>query len=149
MNRNPIALTMISLSLAASVAAGQEYRNTTVTPASSGAFREQVKDSQPFTHVARVPADFNKGTIRFEGAKMVRVPTRIAYTMNSTYLFHCPPGPKRINRRDRKACQPGLSYLGCTAVIGSGPHWLRNSVGSPAGPGTKVLSMQGIELRYS
>jgi hypothetical protein len=67
MNRNAIAFTLVTLSLASGIALGQE----------SG--------KQPFTHVAWIPADSDTGTIRFETAKLVQVPTRIAYVMNSTY----------------------------------------------------------------
>lgn len=74
MIRNTIAFTFLTLSLAAGIASGQESRHTTIT-----------QDLQPFTHLARIPADSGKDTIRFEGAKMVRVPTRIASTMDPAY----------------------------------------------------------------
>ena len=72
MIRNTIAFTFFTLSLAAGIASGQVTRGTTIT-----------QDLQPFTHLARIPADSAK--IRFEGAKMVKVPTRIASTMDPAY----------------------------------------------------------------
>jgi hypothetical protein len=80
MNRNTIA-TIITLSLATGIALGGESNNTTVTlPAGSGGSSVQIKDSQPFTHLAQIPADADNGTLRGERAKAVQVPTRIAYT---------------------------------------------------------------------
>ena len=74
MLRNTIAFTLLTLSLVAGIASGQETRDTTIT-----------QDLQPFTHLARIPADSGEDTIRFEGAKMVRIPTRIASTMDPAY----------------------------------------------------------------
>jgi hypothetical protein len=71
MNRNAIGVTLISLSLASGIVLGQDSN-------------DQI-ELRPFTHVARIPADSDTGTIRFETAKLVQVPTRIAYVMNSTY----------------------------------------------------------------
>lgn len=86
MNRNTIAVTIITLSFATGIALGGESNNTTVTlPAGSGGSGVQIKDSQPFTHLAQIPADANKGTIRFERVKVVKVPTRITYTMDPSY----------------------------------------------------------------
>jgi hypothetical protein len=83
MIRNVIAFTLITLPLATGISLGQEFRNTTATLAArSDASRVQVKELQPFTHLAQIPADSEKGTIRFEGAKIVQVPTRITYTMD-------------------------------------------------------------------
>jgi hypothetical protein len=62
----PIASALITLSLVAAAAHGQE----TV---------------QSFTHVARIPADFDTSSIRFQKAKMVRIPATIAYTTNAEY----------------------------------------------------------------
>ena len=74
MIRNTIAFTLLTLSLAAGIASGQETRGTTTT-----------RDLRPFTHLARIPADSGKDTIRFEGAKVVRVTARIASTMDPAY----------------------------------------------------------------
>jgi hypothetical protein len=71
MNRNAIGVTLISLSLASGIVLGQDSN-------------DQI-ELRPFTHVARIPADSDTGTIRFETAKLVLVPTRIAYVLNSTY----------------------------------------------------------------
>jgi hypothetical protein len=60
------ALTILTLSLAAGVAQGQETL-------------------QPFTHVARIPAGFDTGSIRFQTAKMVRIPATLVYTTNPEY----------------------------------------------------------------
>jgi hypothetical protein len=59
-------LTFVSLNIAASVARGEE-------------------PLQSFTHVAQIPADFDTGSIRFQKAKMVRIPTTIEYTTNLEY----------------------------------------------------------------
>jgi hypothetical protein len=72
--RNTLAFTLLTLSLAAAIASGQETRDTTIT-----------QDFEPFTHLARILADSGKDTIRFEGAKMVRVRTRIASRMDPAY----------------------------------------------------------------
>jgi hypothetical protein len=60
------ALTLVTLNLVAGAARGDE-------------------PLQPFTYVARIPADSDTGTIRFQKAKMVQVPTTIAYTTNPKY----------------------------------------------------------------
>jgi hypothetical protein len=85
MNRNTIAYTIITLNLAASIALGEESGTTVTLPAGSGGSSVQIRDSQPFTHLAQIPADADKGTIRFERAKVVQVPTRITYTMDPSY----------------------------------------------------------------
>jgi hypothetical protein len=63
MKRIGSALTLVTLSLAAGAARGQE-------------------NLQSFTHVARIPADSDTGSIRFQKAKMVRIPTTITSTTN-------------------------------------------------------------------
>ena len=86
MNRNIIAVVTITLSFAASVALGGEPSNGTVAlSAQSSGPSVQTKDSQPFTHLAQIPADSDKSTIKFQSAKIVHVPTRITYTMNYRY----------------------------------------------------------------
>ena len=85
MNRNTIALAMITLGLAASIALARESTNIIVTPPARSGASVQIRDLQPFTHLAQIPADSEKGTIRFETANMVQVPTRITYTMNPSY----------------------------------------------------------------
>ena len=86
MNRNAIGLTLISLTLACGIVLGQDSNDSTFgLIAKSSASTAQEIELQPFTHVARIPADSDKGTIRFEKAKMVQVPTRIAYTINPSY----------------------------------------------------------------
>ncbi len=86
MNRNTICFTIITLSLATGIALGGESNNTTIAlPAGSGGSSVQIKDSQPFTHLVQIPANADKGTIGFERAKVVQVPTRITYTMDPSY----------------------------------------------------------------
>jgi hypothetical protein len=86
MNRNAIGLTLISLALASGIVLGRDSNDSTIgLIAKSSASTAQEIDLQPFTHVARIPADSDTGTIRFEKAKMVQVPTRIAYTINPSY----------------------------------------------------------------
>jgi hypothetical protein len=86
MNRNTIASAMITMSFAASIALGEEFNNTTVTlPAGSGASSVKTRNSQPFTHLAQIPADSDKNTIKFQSAKIVQVSTPISYTLNPSY----------------------------------------------------------------
>jgi len=86
MNRNAIGFIFISLTLASGIVLGQDSNDSTITlSAKSSASTAQEIELQPFTHVARIPADSDTGTIRFETVKLVQVPTRIAYVMNSTY----------------------------------------------------------------
>jgi hypothetical protein len=66
MKRIAFALTLVTLNLAAGAARGEETL-------------------QPFTHVALIPADSDTGSIRFQKAKMVQIPTTIAYTTNPQY----------------------------------------------------------------
>lgn len=85
MNRNAIGLTLISLTLASGIVLGQDSSGPTISLfAKSSASTAQEIELQPFTHVARIPADSDTGTIRFENANMVKVPTRIAYVIDST-----------------------------------------------------------------
>lgn len=65
-NRFASALTLVTLNLAAGAARAEE-------PLLS------------FTHVARIPAGSDTGSIRFEKAKMVRIPTTVAYAGDSQY----------------------------------------------------------------
>jgi hypothetical protein len=121
MIRKAIAFTLITLPLATGIALGQESRNTTATLAArSDASRVQVKELQPFTHVAQIPADSDKGTIRFEGAKIVQVPTRITYTMDPRYCeevaFRDPGGsmycPSLQTGSPATAYEVTYSYIG-------------------------------------
>ena len=74
MNRNIIALVTITLSFAAIVAlAGESSNGTVALSAQSSGLSVQI------------PADSDKSTIKFQSAKIVRVPTRITYTMNQRY----------------------------------------------------------------
>ena len=66
MKRIASALTLVTLNIATGAARGEETL-------------------QPFTHVARIPADSDTGSIRFQKAKMVKIPTTIEYTMNPEY----------------------------------------------------------------
>jgi hypothetical protein len=66
MIRIACALTLVTLSLAAAGANGEE-------------------NLQPFTHLARIPAGSDTSSIRFQKAKIVQIPTTIAYTTNPEY----------------------------------------------------------------
>jgi hypothetical protein len=66
MKRIASALTLVTLNLATGAARGEETL-------------------QPFTHAAQVPADSDTGSIRFQKAKLVQIPTTIAYTTNPEY----------------------------------------------------------------
>jgi hypothetical protein len=55
--------------------------NQTKNNASKGA-GTQTEDLHPFTHLAYIPAGADLGDIRFEQVRMVKVPTRIIYTMD-------------------------------------------------------------------
>lgn len=44
-----------------------------------------VKDLNPFTHVVRIPAGPDLSSIRFEQAKLVKVPTRVRSVENARY----------------------------------------------------------------
>jgi hypothetical protein len=60
------ALTLATLTLAAGVARGEEPRES-------------------FTHIAQIPSDSDTGSIRFQKAKMIQIPTTITYTTNPQY----------------------------------------------------------------
>ena len=66
MKRIASALILVALNLAAGAARGEERL-------------------QSFTHVAQIPADSDTGSIRFQKAKMVEIPTTIAYTTDPEY----------------------------------------------------------------
>jgi hypothetical protein len=66
MKRIASALTLVTLNLATGAARAEEAL-------------------QPFTHVAQIPADSDAGSIRFQKAKMVQIPTTITYTANPEY----------------------------------------------------------------
>jgi hypothetical protein len=95
MKRNIITLTTFTLNLAIGAALAspadntsettRPTRNRTTADVVRAGENKDVRDLQPFTHFARIPAESNKSTIRFESAKMVQVPTLITYATNSTY----------------------------------------------------------------
>ena len=66
MKRIASALILVTLSLVAGAASREE-------------------SLQPFTHVAQIPADSDTVSIRLLKAKVVRIPTTIAYTTNPEY----------------------------------------------------------------
>jgi hypothetical protein len=94
MKQNTFFLTLFTLNLAIGTVRANQVddshtnmmiENTTgVSSVRANGYRE-VRDLQPFTHVAKIPADSDKSTIRFEGAKMVQVRTTIRYAMNGEY----------------------------------------------------------------
>jgi len=45
----------------------------------------QTEAIQPFTHVVQIPAGADLGAIRFEGMRLVKVPTRIRYTTDPDF----------------------------------------------------------------
>jgi len=51
----------------------------------TGTMAVQPEGLSPFTHVARIPAGADLRTIRFEGVKMVELPTAGSYTMDADY----------------------------------------------------------------
>jgi hypothetical protein len=75
MKRIASALTLVTLNLAASIERGEEALQCLT----------HVEALQPFTQVARIPADSDTDSIRFQKAKMVQVPTTISYTTNPEY----------------------------------------------------------------
>ena len=85
MNRSIIAVVTITLSFAAGALGGESSNGTVGLSAQSSGPSVQTKDSQPFTHLAQIAADSDKGTIKFQSAKIVDVPTRVTYTMNQRY----------------------------------------------------------------
>jgi hypothetical protein len=44
-----------------------------------------AKDLDPFTHVVRIPADADLSSIRFEQAKLVKIPTKVRFAENTRY----------------------------------------------------------------
>jgi hypothetical protein len=88
-----LALSTLCLSTGISRASQVEHANPAITltgtskpvsPVRADVARK-VSDLQFFSHLARIPVDSNAGTIRFEKAKLVQVPTSIIYTMNQGY----------------------------------------------------------------
>jgi hypothetical protein len=66
MKRIASALTLVTLSFAAGAARGEETL-------------------QPFTQVARIPADSDTGSIRFQEARMVQIPATVPLSTNPEY----------------------------------------------------------------
>ena len=67
-------------------------------------------DLHPFTHLAYLPAGTDPGTIRFERVKLVRVATRVKYTMDSNYCkqlaFRDPGGSIACPSAETEASAP-------------------------------------------
>jgi hypothetical protein len=59
--------------------AGEANQTKNAAPKGAGT---QTEDLHPFTHLAYIPAGTDLGDIRFEQVRMVKVPTRIIYTMD-------------------------------------------------------------------
>ncbi len=101
MKRIASALTLVTLNLAAGAARGEETL-------------------QPFTHVARIPADSDTGSIRFQKAKMVQIPTTIAYTTNPEYCkdlaFRDPGGSMYCS--SARTGTPATAYELTFSVVG-------------------------------
>jgi hypothetical protein len=60
------ALAVVILSLSAGAARGEETL-------------------QPFTHIALIPADSDTGSIRFQEARVVQIPTTVSFTTDQEY----------------------------------------------------------------
>lgn len=121
MKRNAFFLTIFTLNLAFGTArANQVDDNTTAASSVRANAHQEVRDLQPFTHVAWIPADSDENTIRFKGAKLVQVPTTITYTMNPKYCeelaFQDPGGsmycPYTQTGSPTAAYQVTYSYIG-------------------------------------
>jgi hypothetical protein len=128
MNRKAIALTLFTLNLAIGAARADQVQDNSQTNTSSGdrtaaspvraGQDTEVRNLQPFTHFTWIPADSDKGTIRFERAKMVQVPTRITYTMNycQELAFRDPGGsmycPYAQTESPAPAYEVTYSYIG-------------------------------------
>ena len=102
MKRIAFALTLVTLNFAAGAARGEETL-------------------QPFTHIARIPADSDTGSIRFQKAKMVQIPTTIAYTTNPEYCkdlaFRDPGGSLYCS--SARSGTPATAYELTFSVVGS------------------------------
>lgn len=71
-----------------------------------------IKDLNPFTHAVRIPADADLSSIRFEQAKLVKVPTKFRVAENERYC-------EQLAFRD-----PGGSlYCPYTAFEGTAPAY--------------------------
>ena len=96
------ALTFVTLSLAAGAAPREETL-------------------QPFTHVAQIPADSDTGSIRFQKARMVQIPTTIAYTTDPEYCkdiaFRDPGGSMYCS--SARTGTPATAYELTFSVVGS------------------------------
>jgi len=74
----------------------------------------------PFTHFSYIPAGADPGTIRFEKAKLVKVPSRVKYTMDADYCkeqaFRDPGGsiacPSTQTEASVAAYEATYSYTG-------------------------------------
>lgn len=101
MKRIASALTLVTLNLATGAPRGEETL-------------------QPFTHVARIPADSDTGSIRFQKAKMVQIPTTIAYTTNPEYCkdiaFRDPGGSMYCS--SARTGTPATAYELTFSVVG-------------------------------
>jgi hypothetical protein len=101
MKRIASALTLVTLNLAAGAARGGETL-------------------QSFTHVARIPADSDTGSIRFQKAKMVQIPTTIAYTTDPEYCkdigFRAPGGSMYCS--SARTGTPAAAYELTFSVVG-------------------------------
>jgi hypothetical protein len=56
-----------------------------VAPAQAGNRTVVVQDRDPFTHVARIPVGSELSSIRFQGAKVVTIPTKNRLTTDAHY----------------------------------------------------------------
>jgi hypothetical protein len=74
MTRHAIRLVMIGSALALLASAATADQNLII-----------IKDLDPFTHVVRIPADADLSSIRFEKARLVKIPTKVKFAENARY----------------------------------------------------------------
>jgi hypothetical protein len=89
--RHLMILALVGMGLAAQPSFAANAGNGSLAlsvPAATSAKRgveTQIKDLQPFTHFASIPATSNAGTIKFERVKTTKVFTKVKSTMDPGY----------------------------------------------------------------
>ena len=101
-----------------------------------------LKDLNPFTHVVRIPASADLSSIRFEQAKMVKVPTSVRSVENARYCeeasFRDPGGSLYCPYAAFEGATPAyeITYSYDGPAIGHGGGIL--SAARPLGPHRQV-----------